>query len=270
MKPLPDVLLSLRERTSVELHHGVELLSSALRATTKFVSEHLSVATADALPYEAQWLFVISAANAGLSLTKFKDSIERWIKTTSLLESLQGRPDHALARMIDEMVAAMKDGKTLDVQRLDLSAQDLLDKRFTRGKATTVAFVEMLAERGLFKQAGMEGPLKTVPYDLFVPIFSREDVNSVSSRKLASARTLPNVIFLGDSLFNSRGNAASQIDAMMREKAPAVLALLEAQFIDERFVDLTRSGDAEGALTKRAQDIIDYAKLRWSNGSTRS
>ena len=86
-----------------------------------------------------------------------------------MLESLQGRPDHALVRMIDEMIAAMKKGRWLDDIQSDISPHSLLSKRFTRGKATTVAFVELIAERGLFRHAGMQGPLQTIPYDLFLP-----------------------------------------------------------------------------------------------------
>ena len=99
-------------------------------------------------------------------------------------------------------------------------------------------------------------------------ILSREHVNTASSRKLNSARTITNVVFLGEDLFSSLGDALSKIERMMENKLPEAVALLEAQFIDQRFVNLVRRGDVEGALLKRAQDIADFARASWTKEQT--
>jgi hypothetical protein len=243
LRPLPDVLLRLRDIPAGRLHRAVRALRAKLREAVGFVSEELGMASADALPYEAQWLLLITLLNEQVDIARIRRKLRDWFTATSFYEALKGRPDHALVRMIEEIVAQLKEGESIQAPPHDIRSSELVTKRFLRGKATSVAYVQLLIRNGLFSEV----PLVNVPYEQFVPIVDRETLSEVFGRDVRSARTIGNILFVP---------AERRVKGSFLEQATNLdTSFLEAQFVTRRFILQLKKGDVRSALTSRASSI---------------
>jgi hypothetical protein len=191
LRPLPDVLLHLRERDAQQLQAGIQTLRMNLKEVTRFVAAELGMANADALPYEAQWLLLVRLVHDEVSLSKEREQLVKWIFATSFSEALKGRPDHALARMIDEISFALDLGMPVNAPPAQMQTEDFVTKRFLRGKATSVAYIQLLIRRGLFPSL----PISTIPYEHFVPMADRRQLSEAFLREVRSAKTIGNVVY---------------------------------------------------------------------------
>jgi hypothetical protein len=87
----------------------------------------------------------------GVDLSFQRRQVVKWILQSSFTEELQGRPDHAAVRMIDELTSKLASGEELpQLNALDVDTKEIVLKRFLRGKAMSIAYVEILIRRGLF------------------------------------------------------------------------------------------------------------------------
>lgn len=248
LRPLPDVLLRLREVSSSELHHAISELKRNLMRVCDFVSTKLGMANADALPYEAQWLLLVRLVHDEMNLFDHSEALVRWIVTSSFSEALKGRPDHALVRMIDDFAFLLSSEGRVPFVSIELNSEDLIKKRFLRGKATSVSYIQLLIRRGLFSKL----PISEVPYDMFSPIVHRGELESSFYWKFNSARTIGNVVYFPNFRLPSDGLAelARSGDIYNDYKG-----LLKAQFIDETFIRLILNGNTDDALSIRALEI---------------
>ncbi|MGY2053001.1 DUF262 domain-containing protein [Methylobacterium sp. JK268] len=255
LRPLPDVLLELRGKSAIDLRRGVDSLQKRLDQVVLFVSSEVGIANSDALPYEAQWLLLFRLVCSGVELAGIRESLLTWIRTSSLTESLQGRPDHALVRMIEEVNSdVLKTGSIKSVP-VHIASEELLFKRFLKGKAMSVAFLSHLSDRGLFKHE----PLLEVPYDKFLPLFDRMQLSKMSGRDVSSARTIGNVVYLGDVKPDIGHSAISLARYLLSSSTDAQKYILERQYIDNEFMDLVDTGRELDAMKLRAQKILDGA-----------
>ena len=122
-----------------------------------------------------------------------------------------------------------------------------MTKRFLRGKATSVAYVQLLIRNGLFKQL----PLPSVPYEQFMPIVDRDVLSEALGRDVSFARTIANVIYVPSDLARDWTGGVQGL-AQMQEMYPD---LLEAQFITPTFVRRLKKGEVRQALSSRASAI---------------
>ncbi|WBL79408.1 hypothetical protein I3J27_02995 [Bradyrhizobium xenonodulans] len=213
-----------------------------------FVSAELGMAATEALPYEAQWLLLITLLNEDVSVARTRGKLRDWFTATSFYEALKGRPDHALVRMIEEIVSQLKIGEEIAAPPQDIRPTELVTKRFLRGKATSVAYVQLLIRNGLFSNL----PLTDVPYEQFVPIVDRETLSSAFGRHVHSARTIGNVVYIPANIFRRlNGNPLNLYDLDPE--------LLSAQFISRRFLQQIRKGEVRPALVVRASLIRSAA-----------
>lgn len=250
LRPLPDVLLDLRDRDANELHRGVQVLRNNLAHVTRFVSSTLGMASADALPYEAQWLLLVRLVKEGVNLFEEKGELLYWITQTSFHEALKGRPDHALARMIEDLAQQALSGLSLQLPPISLmGVEEFITKRFLRGKATSVAYVQGLIRRGAFNT-----PVSAVPYELFAPIVGRDDLSRASFRELRSAKTIGNVVYWP----YTTSETFADIVARYEQIPDDLLAFLEPQFIDRTFLQHLRNGDVARALSWRATEVLQF------------
>ena len=251
LSPLPDVLMTLRNKSSSELHSAVKTLERVLLVATTFVSENTGIANSDALPYEAQWLLLFRLVSEGIQLDGMREAILRWVRVTSFSEALQGRPDHVLARMIDDQVSQIRASGDISIPRVNVGLEDVIFKRFLRGKAMSVSFVSLLVERGVFE----ERPLSTIPYEDFVSIVNADVLGGAFSRESRYARTIGNVVYLpGQKRRPFRGTAAfiEMIDSLDDKDE----VFLSRQFLGAEVIELLRLGKMEEALRARANEIV--------------
>ncbi|TXN29117.1 DUF262 domain-containing protein [Methylobacterium sp. WL19] len=255
LRPLPDVLLELRGRSADDLQQGVQLLQSRLDDAVEFVSTYIGIANSDALPYEAQWLLLLRLICSNVKLEQVKIPLLSWIRTSSLTESLQGRPDHALVRMIDEIDGAVSKTGTIKPVPVHIAAEDILFKRFLKGKAMSVAFLSHLSDRGLFNHE----PMLDVPYDRFLPLFDRAELSSMLDREINSARTIGNVVYLADIKPKKDGTLFELIQESFVRGDAEIIEMLDKQYIDKEFIKFVNAGLPELALRERAQKMLDGA-----------
>ena len=254
LKPLPDVLLKLREKSASYLHSAVGQLGDVLRDVTEFVSRTTGISNSEALPYEAQWLFLVRLASRGNALGAIGPDVLKWVHATSFSEALQGRPDHALARLIDDQAERVESGGSLRIPRIEVGLDELIFKRFLRGKAMTVGFVEMLVRRGLFSRT----PLPAIPYEEFVPIVDAEVLRATFSREVNSARTIGNVIYVPDRRGRPFGSIADFV-TFVKSSGSEIEALMSKQFVTKDILEAFGAGIVEDALVWRAEAILEEA-----------
>ncbi|MGL3211122.1 DUF262 domain-containing protein [Bradyrhizobium sp. BR 1433] len=247
LPPLPDILLQLRDVSAKRLHDAVRTLRETLLRATHFVAREFGMASTEALPYEAQWLLMLMLVRADVNLSRITSRLRYWFTTTSFYEALKGRPDHALVRMIDELAVELREGTGIQPPSRDIRASELVTKRFLRGKATSVAYVQLLIRNGLFRQL----PLASVPYEQFVPIVERSSLSEAFGRRLTFARTIANVVYVPSELMRDWEGGIESLDRL-RDYDPQ---LLETQFLTERFLRQLRRGDVRQALLTRASAI---------------
>ena len=254
LSPIPDVLMKLRSKSASELHSAAKTLERVLLVATSFVSDNTGIANSDALPYEAQWLFLLRLASEGIQLTDIREAILRWVRATSFSEALQGRPDHVLARMIDDQVTQIRTSGSISIPKVDMGLDDIIFKRFLRGKAMSVSFVSLLVDQAIFEQR----PLTVIPYEDFVPIVDADALGGAFDREVRYARTIGNVVYLpGQKRRRFKGTAAflEMVDSFGEEDK----VFLSRQFIGGEVIELFRSEQLAEALRVRAMEICREA-----------
>jgi hypothetical protein len=229
------------------LHDAVRTLRDALLKATRFVVKEFGMASTDALPYEAQWLLLLRLILEKASLKSVAPQLRYWFISTSFFEALKGRPDHALVRMIDEIVLALSSGSSIEMPSKDLRSSELITKRFLRGKATSVAYVQFLIRNGLFDQL----PLVNVPYEQFVPIVDRVALSEAFGRNITFARTIANVVYVPSELMRNWEGGISSLNRLL-ELHPE---LIGPQFLSDRFLRHIKRGEIRQALQIRASSI---------------
>jgi len=247
LPPLPDILLQLRDVSAKRLHDAVRTLRETLLKATRFVSREFGMATTEALPYEAQWLLLLTLVRGDVNLKRIADRLRYWFTASSFYEALKGRPDHALVRMIDELAAELKEGRGIPPPSKDIRSIELVMKRFLRGKATSVAYVQLLIRNQLFRDL----PLANVPYEQFVPIIDRAALSDALGRHLSFARTIANVVYVPSELMRDWEGGIEHLERL-REYNPD---LLRAQFLTDRFMRQLKKGEVLQAILSRASAI---------------
>jgi hypothetical protein len=247
LPPLPDILLHLRDMSAKRLHEAVGTLREALFSATRFVVHEFGMASTDALPYEAQWLLMLRLVLERVNLKNVAPKLRYWLISTSFFEALKGRPDHALVRMIDEIVVALSLGDNIEGPSKDIRAIELITKRFLRGKATSVAYVQSLIRNGLFKNL----PLVDVPYEQFVPLVDRVPLSDAFDRNITFARTIANVVYVPTELMRDWQGDLPSLNRLL-ERHPELLA---PQFLSDRVVRQLKRGEIRQALMSRASSI---------------
>ena len=86
------------------------------------------MASIEALPYEAQWLLLLTLVREDVSISTISAQLRSWFVATSFYEALKGRPDHALVRMIDELVHQFQVGEAIQAPARDLRSSELSDE----------------------------------------------------------------------------------------------------------------------------------------------
>ena len=87
---------------------------------------------------------------------------------TSFNEELRGKPDHYVVRMLSRLAQLLEGDLQALSTRLTITAEDLLERRFIRGKALSAAFVCMFAKH----KARSLVTGKVIPSELYMREFA--------------------------------------------------------------------------------------------------
>ncbi|WP_315755337.1 DUF262 domain-containing protein [Bradyrhizobium sp. SZCCHNRI2007] len=206
LDPLPDVMLSLREKSADDLDNAVQETKSSFDQTILFLREHLNIFGSDFVPYEGQ---ILTLFNVFHKLHKIDEEsaihLKQWFFATSVSEALQGRPDHFVAKQIRTITTRIKEKRFFEFRNdaFTRNASGLADaglKRLIKGKALSTAFVEMLGQ----KQARSlvdgriidpEEYLRVFETASFVPIFPKSALLEFGG-EISSPKILANVLLV--------------------------------------------------------------------------
>jgi len=145
--PTPNGMLELRKIPADELSRSMQALRILADDARSFLYRHLAIESSDYLPYEGQLLVLIRFLQlGGQNRLEATEALTRWLWVTSFNEELRGKPDHYVVRMLDRVDKLVKGDLRALSTRLTITPEDLIERRFIRGKALSAAYACMFAK----------------------------------------------------------------------------------------------------------------------------
>lgn len=248
-------LIELKELEPSELRSARAMASAALASALSFL-QHEGILGWSYVPYEGQLLVAAAVHLHEPSLSADQRRVlAAWIRSVSLSEHLRGKPDHYVDRAIADFVSFLAGGPPPRV-RVAVTAQELLDRRFTSGKALSAGIANLLAvqpARDLFTGQVIPPELLMREFDSshFAAVLSRSAVESALGRRLTSSRYVANVVAVTDeSRLPLERDPLSVLEA-------AADAALQSQLIPREAVDALARQDPDSFLLLRAQALAE-------------
>lgn len=271
LDPLPQSLLSLREKAKQQLKAALDDLGVALIRMKAFFREELGLQTSRLVPYEAHIILIV---NLYLKTDALSDPATRrvksWIRTSSWNEELTGRPDHQVARTIRDVTQEVLFGAEDWRGRLYVTRDEIRGKRLITGKAMSTAFAEMMASQGVYSlSSGNLIDSSKYLFDLTTPnvtsIFSSIQVGRALGKRIFSSKVFSNIIIVEDDELHvgvGRDVAGWLADRIGRTIETS--AAMRSQFIDVYAAEAILKGDVDSFLSRRAELILEAAR-RYTN-----
>lgn len=267
--PTGEEMVRLRDKSDSELFSAVDRTASALRGAIKYFQRELRLQSYDFVPYEGQFLVATSIALA------HSDALPSWYRewfwTVGFSEALQGRPDHAIARLAIEARNAIPTGLP---ERLALSADTLISRSIRRGAALGMTFVASIA--GAPACSVMTG--ETIPYEIMTSdfdtrmlgaVFERSALQSAGATPAKTDKLLCNVVLLAPAERNAPAKPSLLREAILTlAEQEGGVEKLKTQCIDGECVRAVRLQSAQAFLAARARAIV--ARARLLSGASRS
>jgi hypothetical protein len=266
--PTPASMLELRGLSASALHEGMKSVQTIVEQARRFLEHHLAIRSYEYLPYEGQFLVLVRFIQMGGTTDPAKNRVlEQWLWATSFNEELRGKPDHYVVRMLDRVEELVSGNLRALRSRLTVTAEDLIERRFIRGKALSAAFACMFAKR----QARSLITGEIVPPELYMREFSTKnfealvDTNALTAlfnRDFSSNKVFANTfLFSEDDLLATRGLSGNDVisNCVSRHGAEAK-SILRSQFVDPESLNFLREGDLRSFLLGRAETIVDEAR----------
>jgi len=264
--PASESMLHLRKLDSERLRGGTNQAKQILVRIFEFVKSALHIHTYDLIPYEAQFL-----ALAGFfSTSKQPDGrhirqIVRWYWTASLNEDMQGRSEHQVARIVEQMQALRAGKRRGLLGRLSLTTSTLMERRFRWGTALSSALASMLAQNQC--RSFVSGEVIPVEDYMtgdagknYVPVVPTEAVQEIVHKSVPGGKIVANMIVAsnGDLANLGRGSALELVKHARTRAAGD--AILESQFIPPSALQALRKNRYADFLQERANCILAFAQ----------
>lgn len=261
LDPTPDSMLRLREFGAPRLHVATELASRALIGAAGFLKDYLHIYSYEYVPYEAQML-VIAKLFLASNLKPTASSLailKRWFVRTSIAEELQGKADSVVAYLVKGSAAlAMGDARAFD-GRLELAAEDLVERKFIVRRALSSALAILLAESKA--ESVFTGAI--IPLDAYMCEFaSSHFVPILSIAEIKQATGAPDRRLFGNMLLVSeedrralKGRSPSEL-VRQKELGPLERAGWESQAISAEAMRHLQAGRWAPFLHARTTDIL--------------
>jgi uncharacterized protein DUF262 len=258
--PTAGEMLRLRQLAPRELKRATSDTREALTGTLAYLGNELGVRSYDYLPYEGQFLVLMSlvAATKG-KVPKWAAS---WFWNTAFSESMQGKPDRSVAQLA---LDALEHPQSPLSVHFSLAFDDLRSRTVRKGTALSMAMVAAIATRPA--RSVFTG--KRIPADKFMlgydashvaPIFSKSELEKVLKPAPRTDRLISNIVLLG-----ARERAPRPSPADIRA---AIVALskqsngqraLDAQCLTSDCVKAVKANDAKAFLDARTQAMLNRA-----------
>jgi hypothetical protein len=266
--PTPAAMLELRRLPPNALNEAMSGLRVLIEKSRQFLLERFAMRSYEYLPYEGQLLVLIRFIQSdGLQDAAKTRKVEQWLWATSFNEELRGKPDHYVVRMLSRLEELLSGDLQALQSRLTITPEDLLERRFIRGKALSAAFACMFAKRE--SRSLITG--KVVPPELYMEEFSAKNFDGLFEvpsltetfqREFPSKKMFANTFLLSEEdLLVANVVTGKQLFKMCisvhGEKADEIL---RSQFVLPHSLNFLEQGDLGSFLATRAAFIVQEAK----------
>lgn len=266
--PTPYEMLGLRDYESATLHSALVKVQSTLGRAIAFLREEFKILSYDFVPYEGQLLVLAKLFSlVAVPDLDLRAAVSAWFWSISFGEGLRGKPDHYVTRAI-RATARSVEGRieSLD-SRLNLRLEDLLDRRFIKGKALSAAVASMLAvneARSLVsgQLIDPEAYMAEFSGENFESLFSLEAVRETVAKNTTSSKVFANVVVVLEAEKKLVADATpkqlieSLIERCGKEEAEEILS---SQFISPTAIQALLRERPQAFLYERARALYDAA-----------
>jgi hypothetical protein len=266
--PTPAAMLELRRISPRDLRGAMDTLKSLIDEARAFLLERFAMQSYEYLPYEGQLLVLIRFIQLGgfSDQTKTK-RVEQWLWATSFNEELRGKPDHYVVRMLSRLAQLLEGDLQALSTRLTITAEDLLERRFIRGKALSAAFVCMFAKH----KARSLVTGKVIPSELYMREFATKNFDGLFGIPVLSqtfARDFSSKKLFANTFLFSEDDLLAADDFMANEQlllrcisvhGEQAESILRSQFVTPESIHFLQQQDYGSFLRTRASFIVREA-----------
>jgi hypothetical protein len=266
--PTAASMLELRGAAATLLQNAMDQTRAIVQQAKAFLEEHFAIRSYEYLPYEGQFLVLARFIQLGGHSDPAKiKRVEQWLWATSFNEELRGKPDHYVARILDRIDDLVAGNLSALRSRLTITAEDLLERRFIRGKALSSAFACMVAKR----EARSLVTGEIIPSELYMREFSTKNFDGLfQAKRLAITfnRDFPSnkifantFLFSEDDLLEAKGLTADQLIAnCLKRHGQQAYSILLSQFVLPGSLTFLQHGNIVDFLATRASAMVGAAE----------
>ncbi len=208
LEPTGESLMELRNQSPELLSSARDRVLQAMTKAFEFFAED-KIFGYDFVPYEGQLIVTTGLFLEPNPLTADqRTELHRWVRSVSLAESLRGKPDHYVSRALADLRQSFLVGGRLPPQvRVDLRPEDLVERRFTAGKALSAGIAALFANHeplDLVSGEPIDASLFMSSFEPsnFAPLLSKQQLEEVLGRTVPSNRVIANVVVVTDASRN--------------------------------------------------------------------
>ena len=257
--PTSDEMIKLRERGADELLKATEATRTALRVACAYLSSELGLNSYDYVPYEGQFLVLMATSGAhpdGQIPLWFMD----WFWSVGFSETLQGTPDHQVARM----ALAAGDGDSL-VNQFGLTAESMTMRGIRKGAALAMTTLSALAQRPVFgvlsgRELEDEDVLAGYHLRMMGSVFSLDELRDRLDPPPRSHRLLPNTVLLSHGERTTKPTPMEIRASIVEFASSGDHETLLSQCIDADCVRAIRDDSPSDFLKARARALLTLAE----------
>ena len=232
--PIPDSILKLQEETVERLEFGIALTKKALGSTAAFLKSTFGIASSEFVPYEGQMLVLAGVFSQDGIDGRTEMVLKKWFLSSSMTEALQGRPDHAIVKLVRDSIRSVRGNKLLMDLSSDIDPAEFSRKQLRKGTAISSGLAALFS---LKKVRSVFSGEPIAPAD-YLESFDASKFLHIVPRHGTSRRLLANLIIISAEEAYKGFGANDARDAIMDCEDEE---LLSSQLLDKHCVALLRS-----------------------------
>jgi hypothetical protein len=245
-------MFELRDTDPVALHEAVKRTLSSLQQTIQFLRTEFKILSSDYVPYETQVLVLAKYFNTEMRTQAADLTVRHWYITSGFNEELRGKADVYVSALLRD---------------------DVLEKRFIKGKALSAAFACLFAAAG--SKSLMSGSI-IEPEDYMQEFDAINYPGLLSLAQIQSCITtttsnklLANIILspAPEAKHLGKSNTKQVLAKAKTQLGERYNAVLKSQFISKDAFKAYQSEDFASFLDLRAQSLADAIRKFCETGS---
>lgn len=266
-EPTLERMMALRNAPAPQLHTAVRDTAEVLRRVIDFLQARFNIYSSDFIPYEGQVL--VLAKLFKLSPTPpndVLDVIERWIWSVGISELLRGRPDYYVVRLINSVPRILEREYAALELRVDLTTDDLVKRRFIRGKALSSTIATMFAVNGARSLVtgeliDPEEYMAEFSNEHFVGLLKADEMRPIFTMGTPQTKSFATIVLVTEADRKALGSLPARLFLLqlIERFGDDANTILQSQFIPRFVADLLIQGKLEDFVLGRAITLQSFA-----------